>query len=77
MLRTRTKVLLGTSLLAPVADVVGRWTVALERQRALEGGAWAVWVDPAPIFPILFAAGCLSFILALISLIIDIRRRQW
>jgi hypothetical protein len=76
MLNTRTKVLFMTSLLAPAAVVVSRWTMAMEKRSALERGALGVWVDPAPIFPFLFVVGCLSFILAIISTVADVRSQR-
>jgi len=50
--------------------------MAVEKRKALERGAWAVWVDPAPIFPFLFVVGCIAFILGIISMVVDIRHRR-
>jgi len=76
MLKTRTKVLFAASLLAPASMVISRLTVAAEQRRLLQQGAWAAWVDPAPVFPALFLVGCLSFVVAIVFVIVDIRQRR-
>jgi hypothetical protein len=74
VLRTRTKVLLALSALAPASVLIVRLdTEAVVRQAKVDGG-WGVWVEPGGLIYTFFFIGCVSFVLAIVSTIVDVSR---
>ncbi len=76
MLSSRTRVLFAISSLAPGSILIWRVYVESLVRGAKERGEFAPWVDPGILFYVLLFVGLVSFVLGIVSLIVDVRRSR-